>query len=107
MTAELRSDTMAPAWWRRASDDLAAAEELAGNGFSAAWVIAYHARQAVEKFIKAYLVAHGLSSDTPGFRTHEIDDLRDLVGQFDADRDAALISRVPEAEAPSSPWDSE
>ena len=80
MTAELRSDTMAPAWWRRASDDLAAAEELAANGFSAAWVVAHHAQQAVEKFIKAYLVAHGLSSDAPGFRTHEIDDLRDLVG---------------------------
>lgn len=74
---------MAPAWWRRGKGDLEAAEELAENGFSASWIVAYHSQQAVEKFIKSYLVAHGLSSDTAGFRTHEIDDLRDLVSGFD------------------------
>lgn len=84
MVADLRSDTMAPAWWARAKQDFQAAGELAENGSSAPWIVAYHAQQAAEKFIKAYLVAHGLSSDTSGFRTHEIDDLRDLVSEYDA-----------------------
>jgi HEPN domain-containing protein len=83
MVPELRRDTMAPQWWSQAYDDLAAAEALLRDRFHAAWVIAYHAQQAAEKFIKAYLVACGMSSDERGFRTHEIDDLRLLVRRFD------------------------
>jgi HEPN domain-containing protein len=57
MVPELRRDTMAPQWWSQAYDDLAAAEALLRDRFHAAWVIAYHAQQAGEKFIKAYRLA--------------------------------------------------
>ena len=82
MAPELRRDTMAPQWWSQPYD-LAAGEALVKDRFHASWIIAYHARQAAEKFIKAYLVACGMSPDERGFRTHEIDDLRLLVRRFE------------------------
>lgn len=74
---------MAPKWWSRAEDDLRAAEILLEDESGAPWVAAYHAQQAVEKAIKAYLVAQGMSAAEPAFRVHEIDDLRRLVREHD------------------------
>jgi HEPN domain-containing protein len=83
MPDDPRADTLAPTWWRRGEDDFRAAETLLHHAESGLWTAAFHAQQAAEKFIKAYLVAHGVSVDRREFRTHEIDNLRSLVGQSD------------------------
>jgi HEPN domain-containing protein len=81
MVGEPSDTTMAPEWWSRALDDLRAAEILMYDG--APWLVAYHAQQAVEKGIKAYLVAQGVSTSDRSFRVHEIDDLRERVREHD------------------------
>lgn len=95
MADERDGATMAPQWWRRAVDDLRAAEILLEEGAGAAWVVAYHAQQAVEKGIKAYLVAQGVSAADRSFRVHEIDDLRQLVRDHDRALAAALSPADP------------
>ncbi len=66
-------------WLRKADSDLEAAGHLiaADSDFCAA--AAFHAQQAVEKYLKAVLVRHQL--DFP--RTHDIDRLVDLVRTVD------------------------
>lgn len=90
MNSEQLPETAAPEWWKRAREDLRAAEALLEDDRGAPWVVAYHAQQAVEKGIKAYLVARGMSAAASAFRTHEIDDLRLLVG----DHDKSLAHRL-------------
>lgn len=87
--------TMAPGWWRRALDDLRAARILLEDGAAAPWVVAYHAQQSVEKGIKAYLVAHGVSAADRSFRVHEIDDLRTLVSEHDRSLAESLSDADP------------
>lgn len=87
--------TMAPQWWSRARDDLRAAEILLEHPAGAPWVAAYHAQQAVEKGIKAYLVAQGVSAAERAFRVHEIDDLRLLVREHDRALAATLSAADP------------
>lgn len=91
MVGEPSDTTMTPEWWSRALDDLRAAELLLNDG--APWLVAYHAQQAVEKGIKAYLVAQGVSASDRSFKVHEIDDLRELVrGHDDALAEALSIA---------------
>lgn len=90
MAGDRNGATMAPKWWSRAEDDLRAAQILLEDESGASWVVAYHAQQAVEKGIKAYLVAQGMSAADRAFRVHEIDDLRRLVRKHDQELAAAL-----------------
>lgn len=93
MVGDPSGTTMAPEWWSRALDDLQAAELLLNDG--APWLVAYHAQQAVEKGIKAYLVAQGVSASDRSFKVHEIDDLRELVRGHDDALAAALSIADP------------
>jgi HEPN domain-containing protein len=67
MPDELRDDTLAPVWWGRAEDDLRAAVTLLEHAEGGLWTAAFHAQQAAEKFIKAFLVARGVSVDRREF----------------------------------------
>lgn len=96
MAGEHSGATMAPEWWGRALDDLWAAGTLMDDDDARApWVVAYHAQQAVEKGIKAYLVAQGVSASDRSFKVHEIDDLRELVREHDRTLAAALSMADP------------
>lgn len=66
-------------WIRRAEDDLAAAKALLMSSCPVYWIIAFHAQQAVEKYLKAYLVYNGRSFR----RTHDIKELVDLCLELD------------------------
>lgn len=52
-------------------------------------------QQAVEKGIKAYLVAQGVSASDRSFKVHEIDDLRELVREHDRALAAAISIADP------------
>lgn len=95
MAGEHSGPTMAPEWWSRALDDLRGAEILLEDEAGAPWLVAYHAQQAVEKGIKAYLVAQGVSTSDRSFKVHEIDDLRELVREHDRTLAAALSMADP------------
>jgi HEPN domain-containing protein len=43
-------------WLAKAEDDLGAAEDMLAEGKPYRWIICYHAQQAAEKYVKAYLV---------------------------------------------------
>jgi len=62
-------------WLAKAGDDLRAAEDLLREGRPYRWIICYHAQQAVEKYLKAYLV-HG---DVEPPRVHDLADLLKAV----------------------------
>ncbi|NLA75595.1 MAG: HEPN domain-containing protein [Deltaproteobacteria bacterium] len=66
-------------WVRKAENDLTTAEHLFKGGNLYAYAITFHAQQAVEKFLKAFLVWHQIE-----FRkTHDIQELLDLVSDVD------------------------
>lgn len=56
------------AWWDRAEHDRSAAMRLNTPGCLELEIIAFHCQQAVEKYLKAFLVAHG----RPFQKTHDI-----------------------------------
>jgi HEPN domain-containing protein len=80
-------------WQSKADDDLGVAHHLAAESvyFTA---VAFHAQQAAEKYLKAFLVEHQVEFP----KTHDLDELLDLVstideGLSDSIRDAALLSQ--------------
>ena len=67
-------------WVRRADTDLRVAKRLLDDG-EEPWVITFHAQQAAEKYLKAYLTFKQIR-----FRkTHDILDLLSLCIESDAD----------------------
>ena len=76
-------------WLRQADADLAVAERLLPDGAPHAWAVAFHAQQAAEKFLKAFLT-HG-QTEFP--KTHDLAQLLELV----ASTDPALADRLGEA----------
>ena len=60
---------------RKARDDLAMAQRLAGDAASPEWGIGFHVQQAVEKALKAVLSSRGVEYP----RTHSISVLLDLL----------------------------
>lgn len=66
---------------RKAEQDLEALEVLHERGGIAAAVLGFHAQQAVEKALKAVLIAHGW----PGRRTHDLKFLLDDSAQHGID----------------------
>jgi len=71
---------IAEKWLRKAYTDLRVAEKLLEIG-EEPWVIAFHAQQAVEKALKAYLVLHNKHFG----KVHDIARLIDLCTEVDQD----------------------
>jgi HEPN domain-containing protein len=68
-------------WIKKAENDLASAEHLNKGGELYVSGTTFHAQQAAEKYIKAFLVWHQIE-----FRkTHDIQELLDLVSGIDHD----------------------
>ncbi|MGB9723480.1 MAG: HEPN domain-containing protein [Chloroflexia bacterium] len=64
-------------WFERGDHDLETAQLLYDEGGHAD-VIAYHIQQAIEKYLKGYLVLHGQRPP----RIHELDTLLALASEF-------------------------
>lgn len=62
-------------WRRRADEDLAVAGQLLSDGVSYFGSIGFHAQQAAEKFLKAFLVWHQIEFP----KTHDLSQLLQLV----------------------------
>ena len=73
-------------WLEKAEEDYALIKHLMSDNAPYFSAIAFHAQQAVEKFLKAYLVMH--QQEFP--KTHDIDRLLDLI----QDVDEALSERL-------------
>lgn len=58
-------------WFRKAEDDFEAANDMLNEGKSYRWIICYHAQQAAEKYLKAYLVQKSIEPP----RVHDLTDL--------------------------------
>jgi len=67
-------------WMRKAESDLRAAEHLLNLEQEDYFTAAFHAQQAAEKFLKAFLVRHQILFG----KTHDIRELLDLAGKPDA-----------------------
>lgn len=68
-------------WVRRAEDDVQAAEMLMTHGSGLPNPIVFHAQQAVEKYLKAYLTWHQVHFP----KTHDIERLLVLIEAIDND----------------------
>jgi len=69
-------------WISKARQDMIAAEKLLDdNSLTLAGIIGFHCQQSVEKFLKAFLVF----KDFDFLRTHNLEELRDKCGEYDAD----------------------
>ncbi len=71
-------EEIAEKWLRKAYTDLRVAEKLFEIS-EEPWVIVFHAQQAVEKALKAYLVLHNKHFG----RTHNLSQLIDLCSEID------------------------
>lgn len=75
-------------WLRKAAGDLQAAERLVDVRQDDYFTAAFHAQQAVEKFLKAFLVRHQI----PFPKTHDIQDLLQLAARADPTLERELSS---------------
>lgn len=73
------NDDLVRAWLIKAQKDLVFAKEALKHGKEYTDVACFHAQQAVEKTLKAYLV--WLEIEFP--KTHVLEDLLDLIAQKD------------------------
>lgn len=67
-------------WLARAEEDFGVAQQLLSDRVAYYAAIGFHAQQAAEKYLKAFLVAHQV--DFP--KTHDLGRLLDLVASVDA-----------------------
>jgi len=74
----LSREEIAEKWLKKALADLRVAEKLFEIG-EEPWIIAFHAQQAVEKALKAYLILHGKHFG----KTHNLSQLIDLCSEID------------------------
>jgi HEPN domain-containing protein len=75
-------------WLNRAHKDLVAGEVLLKGGFEDYENVGFHAQQAAEKFIKAFLVRHQIEFP----KTHNIALLRQLVASVDPELSKAFAT---------------
>lgn len=66
-------------WLDKAEEDLAVIEHLTTENTAHLPAIGFHAQQAVEKFLKAFLVYHQVEFP----KTHDIDEILGLVATID------------------------
>lgn len=78
-------------WLRQADDDFALAEYLADEEAPFPAAVAFHAQQAAEKYLKAFLVAHQIEFP----KTHDLGRLLDLVATIDGSLATSLADTVP------------
>ena len=76
---ERTKQAMVEQWLRKADDDLAVAEYLVSSVRPYYGAVGFHAQQAAEKYLKAFLV--GRQIEFP--KTHDLDRLLDLVAGAD------------------------
>lgn len=77
-------------WLRKAEGDLRASELMMGADLEDRFAAAFHAQQAAEKFLKAFLVRHQI----PFPKTHDISQLLNLTWRVDPSLKADLASTV-------------
>ena len=77
--------------WLARADDFALAEHLVLEEAPFPAAIAFHAQQAAEKYLKAFLVAH--QTEFP--KTHDLGRLLDLVAAIDKVLADSLADTVP------------
>lgn len=73
-------------WLGKADQDLGAAQVLLESGTENYENVGFHAQQAAEKYLKAFLVHHQIEFP----KTHDLTKLRGLVAPVDAELAAAL-----------------
>ena len=76
-------DPAVAAWLRKAENDLKNIRASLQSGDPAWDTVCYHAQQAAEKSLKAFLVAHG----TLPPRVHDLEELLSLCKDFDPSLD--------------------
>jgi len=81
-----KSGEMLRQWLAKAQEDLDVAERLIATGEDYHATIAFHCQQAAEKFLKSYLVRHGIEFP----KTHDLDTLLDLVAPSDSELSGSL-----------------
>jgi len=82
---EVRRDLVRQ-WVAKAAGDLAVASLVLSEATSALWAAGFHAQQAVEKYLKAFLVHHQIEFP----KTHNLGVLLDLIQRADGSIAAAL-----------------
>jgi HEPN domain-containing protein len=68
-------------WLLKANEDLLVVNRLTENEIIATSTICFHCQQAVEKFLKAFLIANGVEIK----KTHNIEFLLSECAEFDSD----------------------
>jgi len=66
-------------WLLKAEEDLNAAKSLVTYGDSFSSTVCFHSQQAAEKYLKAFLTRHQVEFP----KTHDIDELLDLIAPVD------------------------
>ena len=90
---EQTKQAMVQEWLKKADADLEVAEYLVSSDRPYFGAVGFHAQQAAEKYLKAFLVCHQIEFP----KTHDLDDLLDLVGEVvkplaDSLRDVSVLS---------------
>jgi HEPN domain-containing protein len=67
-------------WLLKAEEDLNAAKSLITYGDSFSSTVCFHSQQAAEKYLKAFLTRHQVEFP----RTHDINELLDLIASTDS-----------------------
>jgi len=67
-------------WLAKAEKDLAVAEHLLLENATYLDAVGFHAQQAAEKFLKAFLVQHQIEFP----KTHDLDELLDIVATVES-----------------------
>ena len=67
-------------WLLRAEEDFNAAKSLIAYGASFISTVCFHSQQAAEKYLKAFLTYHQVEFP----KTHDIDELLDMIAPIDS-----------------------
>ncbi len=67
-------------WLSKAEEDFSAAKSLITYGASFLSTVCFHSQQAAEKYLKAFLTYHQVEFP----KTHDIDELLDLIAPTDS-----------------------
>ena len=73
-------------WLSKAEEDLSAAKSLITYGASFLSTVCFHSQQAAEKYLKAFLTYHQVEFP----KTHDIDELLDLIAPTDSKTSESL-----------------
>lgn len=77
-------------WLLKAEEDFNAAKSLLSYGTSFLATVCFHSQQAAEKYLKAFLTYHQVEFP----KTHDIDELLDLVATTDSKLSESLRDTI-------------